>query len=50
MHAPGNRSARWTQTNVSRCPDHNDGLIVFVVRTLYNKPTRHQTGVLAAWR
>src|SRR6185437_278905 len=30
MHAPVNRSARWTQTNVSGCPDHNDGLIVFV--------------------
>jgi hypothetical protein len=43
MDASGNRSARWTQTNASGRSDNNDGFIVFVVRTLYNKPTRHQT-------
>jgi hypothetical protein len=41
MDASGNRSARWTQTNASGRPHNNDGYIVFVVRTLYNKPTRH---------
>jgi hypothetical protein len=42
----GNCSARWTQTNVSGRPDHNNGLIAIVVRTLYIKPTRHQTGAV----
>jgi hypothetical protein len=46
MDTSGNRSARWTQTNASRRPDLNNGLITFEVRTLYNKPTRHQIGAL----
>jgi hypothetical protein len=46
MDTSGNRSARWTQTNASGCPDRNNGLITFVVRTLYNKPTRHQAGAV----
>jgi hypothetical protein len=46
MDTSGNRSAQWTQTNASRRPDRNNSLITFVVRTLYNKPTRHQTGAL----
>src|SRR6185369_17813956 len=46
MDASGNRSARWAQTNASRRPDRNNSLITFVVRTLYNKSTRHQTGAL----
>jgi len=53
MDASGNRSARRTQTNNPGRSDHNNGLIVFVVRTLYNKPTRHQTGALECllqWR
>src|SRR6185312_10920763 len=32
--------------NASGRPDHNNGLITLVVRTLYNKPTRHQTGAV----
>lgn len=44
MDTPGNRSARWTQTKAARRPDRNNGLIAFEVRTLYNKPTRHQIG------
>ena len=46
MDTSGDRSAQWTQTNASRRPDRNNSLITFVVRTLYNKPTRHQTGAL----
>jgi hypothetical protein len=46
MDTSGNRSARWTQTNASGRPDRNHGLITFAVRTLYNKPTRHQTGAV----
>jgi hypothetical protein len=46
MDASGNRSARWTQANASQRSDRNNGLITFVVRTFYNKPTRHQTGAL----
>jgi hypothetical protein len=46
MHAPGNRSARRTQTNASERSDRNKGLITFEVRILYNKPTRHQTGAV----
>jgi hypothetical protein len=46
MDTPGNCSAQWTQTNASGRPDLNNGLITFVVRTLYNKPTRHQTGAV----
>jgi len=46
MDTSGNCSARWTQTNVSGRPDHNNGLIAIAVRTLYNKPTRHQTGAV----
>src|SRR6185503_17948632 len=44
MDTPGNRSTRWTQTNASRRPDRNNGLVTFEVRTLYNKSTRHQIG------
>ena len=39
--ATHNCSARWTQANASGRPDRNNGLITFIVRTLYNKPTRH---------
>src|SRR6516165_5622360 len=46
MDTSGNRSARRTQTNASGRPDRNNGLITFVVRTLHNKPTRHQTGAV----
>jgi hypothetical protein len=46
MDTPGNGSARRTQTNASGHPDRNNGLITLVVRTLYNKPTRHQTGAV----
>jgi hypothetical protein len=46
MDASGNRSARWTQTNASGRPDRNNGFITFVVRTLYNKPTRHLAGAM----
>jgi hypothetical protein len=46
MDTPGNCSAQWTQTNASGRSDLNNGLITFVVRTLYNKPTRHQTGAV----
>jgi hypothetical protein len=46
MDAPGNRPARRTQTNASGGPDGNNGLFTFAVRTLYNKPTRHQTGAV----
>jgi hypothetical protein len=46
MDTSGNRSARWTQTDASGGPDRNNSLITFVVGTLYNKPTRHQTGAL----
>jgi hypothetical protein len=46
MDTSGIRSARWTQTNASGRPDRNNGLITFVIRTLYNKPTRHQTGAV----
>jgi hypothetical protein len=46
MDTSGNRSARWAQANASRRPDRNNGFITFEVRTLYNKPTRHQIGAL----
>ncbi len=46
MDPPGNRPARWTHSNASGRSDRNNGLITFVVRTLYNKPTRHQTGAV----
>ena len=32
--------------SVAGRPDRNEGLITFVVRTPYNKPTRHQTGAV----
>jgi hypothetical protein len=41
MDTSGNCSARWTQTEASGRADRNNGLITFVVRTLYNKPMRH---------
>ena len=46
MDTSGNRSARWTQTDASGRPDRNNGLITFVICTLYNKPTRHETGAV----
>jgi len=46
MDTPRNRPARWTQADTSGCPDRDDGLITLVARTLYNKPTRHQTGAV----
>jgi hypothetical protein len=46
MDTPRNRPARWTQADTSGCPNRDDGLITLVVRTLYNKPTRHQTGAV----
>src|SRR6185369_15657433 len=46
MDTPRNCSAQGTQTDASGRPDLNHGLITFVVRTLYNKPTRHQTGAV----
>jgi hypothetical protein len=32
--------------NASGRPDRNNGFITFVVRTLYNKPTRHLAGAM----
>ena len=46
MDTPGYRSARWTHANASGGPDCDDRFITFVARTLYNKPTRHQTGAV----
>jgi hypothetical protein len=44
MHAPGNRSARWTKTKSARRADGENGPVCLVERTFDNKPTRHQTG------
>jgi hypothetical protein len=46
MDAPGNRPAKWTLTYASRRSDRNNRLIALETRTLYNEPTRHQTGAL----
>jgi hypothetical protein len=46
VDASGNRSARWTHTNTSGRTNPNNGLIILVVRTFNNKPTRHQTGAV----
>ena len=46
MDTPGSRAARWTKTNGSGRPDHDNCLVTLVVRTLYNNPTRHQTGAV----
>src|ERR1700723_2398846 len=46
VNAPGRSSARWTTTSASRRPYRNDNLITFEGRTLYNKPTRHQSRAL----
>ncbi|WGD50321.1 transposase [Bradyrhizobium sp. CB1650] len=35
---------RWVDT--SGRPDRDSGLVTLVARTLYNKPTRHQTGAM----
>jgi hypothetical protein len=39
MDTPGSRAARWTKTDGSGRPDHENCLITLVVRTLDNKPT-----------
>jgi hypothetical protein len=46
MDTPKSRAARWTQADTSGRPDRDDRLITLVARTIYNKPTRHQTGAV----
>jgi hypothetical protein len=46
VETPRNYPARWTQADTSGRPDRDDRLIILVARTIYNKPTRHQTGAV----
>ncbi|MGY4362746.1 hypothetical protein ACVW0J_009239 [Bradyrhizobium sp. i1.7.7] len=46
MDPSGCRSARRTQADAPGSPNQNSRLITFLVSTLYNKPTRHQTGAV----
>jgi hypothetical protein len=46
VNAAGKTFARWATTRASRRADRNNDLVTFEARTLYNKPTRHQSRAL----
>jgi hypothetical protein len=46
VNAAGKTFARGATSRASRRADRNNDLVTFEARTLYNKPTRHQSKAL----